>query len=226
MKKQMKKITAMVLGLILFAGCMSPAQLTHAADGYSAIGIPYSKNMTISKNNYGYYIMSGKNLGYGEIMSIKSSNRKVIRPMDNADIYDAIWQDSFDTRKTGKAKLTITVKKKNGKTRKYISKVNVVKYKNPAKKIQLGSRNLTSKFNKDVYTYDKTNKKKEKISVQAKPGWKVKAINYSYRNKKGKYITTTVKNKDYIRYHKWGTISISMYKKSTKQTEKLMISMD
>lgn len=80
MKKQMKKITAMVLGLILFAGCMSPAQLTHAADGYSAIGIPYSKNMTISKNNYGYYIMSGKNLGYGEIMSIKSSNRKVIRP--------------------------------------------------------------------------------------------------------------------------------------------------
>lgn len=225
MKKKIKRMTVVILSVIVLAGCLVPMQIAYAADGDSAIGIPYSKNMTVSKNNYGYYIMSGKNLGYGEIISIKSSNKKVITPMDDPDIYDAEWTDSFDTKKTGTAKLTITVKKKSGKTQKYISKVKVVKYKNPAKQVKLSSKNLAFRFNRESYTNYTTKKKREKISVQAKSGWKVKEIKYNYYNKKGKFITKTVKNKDYIKYQKWGTISITMYKKNTKQTENLIISM-
>lgn len=222
MRKQMRKIITMLLGIALLAGCLLPAQKVKAADGYSAIGIPYSRNMTISKSNSGYYIMTGKNLGNGEIMSIKSSNRKVITPMDNADIYDAVWADSFDTRKTGTAKLTITVKLKNGKMKKYVAKVKVVKYSNPVKQFKLGSRNLASKFGKNANLFISAKKDREKISVQAKSGWKVKKISYTYY-KGGKWRTRTIHNKDYIRYEKNGTITVSMYKKKTKQTEMVTV---
>lgn len=222
MRKQMKKIITVLLGLVLFAGCLLPAQSSRAADGYSTIGIPYSRSMTISKNNSGYYIMTGKNLGNGEIISIKSSNRKVITPMDNADIYDAVWADSFDTKKTGSAKLTITVKKKNGKTQNYVAKVKVVKYSNPVKQVKLGSKNLTSKFGKGAGIYVSPKKDREKISVQAKSGWKVKNIGYTYY-KGGKWKTRTIHNKDYIKYEDGGTITISMYKKKTKQIEQITI---
>lgn len=217
MKKKAKKIMVSVLVMVLMAGCFIPAQIVRADTFMTA---KYKKNVTVAKLNYPYILDMGNKLKGVKKVTVKSSKKSVVEPMkDDKNVF-------FWTKKTGTAKLTIKVKKAK-KTYTYTTKVKVVKYANPAKTIKLGSKNLTSKFKKELFylTY-KTKATKQKLSIKLKKGWKVKTIKQQYfSEKKQTFIQKKIKNNSYIKYtnNVGNRVYMNLYNSKTNQTLDLCI---
>ena len=135
----------------------------------------FAKKMTVSTSSGMVMISMGKKLNGAQSVTIKSSNKKVAyaTPYSKGDKYIYVGIE-----KKGTTKLTVKVKKKSG-TKTYKGKLKVVAYKNPAKKITLNGKNITSKFKKTNY-YESTARagNKTPLTIKAKKGWKVKEIRH------------------------------------------------
>lgn len=210
MKNVTKKILTLITVITLTATCLSPAMTAHADGGQE---IPYSKNLTLSvkKNIWDYYVFKlDKYYSKAKKITVKSSNERVVKFVNNY---------SFTPKKPGTAKLYISMKI-NGKTKKFVSKIKVVKYKNPVKSFKVGSKNIASKYKKNTYWSLRTQSSKPKISIKPASGRKIKSIAcYTYRAngmpkvKKIKNNSKLSKNVNYI--------TVKMYNKKTKLTESL-----
>ena len=75
----------------------------------------------------------------------KSSKKSVVR-VKYMEIFDAYGKMPYlIAKKPGKATVTFTIKK-GKKTKKLTTKVTVVKYKNPMKKLMIGNKNYAYEF--------------------------------------------------------------------------------
>lgn len=221
MKKEMKNVLPVLFGLVLIVSCLIPAGTVKA--GGAAL-VPYSKNVTVAKyeNSAGYtnvYLaLLDKVAGSYEKVTTKSSNPKVVK-IDNKN------DTAFEVRKTGKSKLTFTVNKANGKTKRYTMNVTVVKYKNPVKSLKVGSVNVAKKYQKAPFANCKIKAKTVRISVKPASGWTVKSIQYG-RYDGGEYKFRNIKNNTKVTLGEWAGFSINMYNKKTKRTEALDLSIN
>lgn len=221
MGKRMKKMVAVLFCLALIAGCFMPSQ-TVKADGGDLL-LSYAKNITLSRKgntDEDYYYMDLPVKGEIKKITAKSSNSKVIK-VEKGSFF-------FHAKKTGKAKVTYKVKLTNGKTKKYVSNIKVVKYKNPFKSLKLDSKNYAKKFNKKTGKTEgisySTKKKSVKISIKAASGCKIKSIKRCQYSSTGKETWSKVKNNTSVKLIKGAAIiQIKMYNKNTKATDKFDI---
>lgn len=210
MKNVTKKILTLITAITLTATCLSPAMTAHADGGQL---IPYSKNLTLSvkKNTPDYYAFKlDKYYSKAKKITVKSSNKRVVKFVDNY---------FFTLKKPGTAKLYISMKI-NGKTKKFISKIKVVKYKNPVKSFKVGSKNIASKYKENTFWSLKAQSSKQKISIKPASGWKIKSITcYTYRAN-GIPKVKKIKNNSKISQNV-NHLTVKMYNKKTKLTESL-----
>jgi hypothetical protein len=234
MKQKRKIFTALVLSVILAATALIPTE-TVKAD--SILTVSYAKTMTVSTGGNGEYYceMSGsvKNI---KKVKVTSSNKKVI-------YIGAMDGDStgfvFTALKAGSANLTIKATLTSGKTKTYKAKVKAINYSNPIKSLKIGSKELASKFKKDIYASYNNKTDSEKLSIKLKSGWTLKSIKHVYyetvpnEDSSGdaseayetiEEKTVKIKNGGKITYvDNEGSLIIKAYNKKTKVTETLEI---
>ena len=176
MKK--KKILAMMLSLAVVFSFMIMPLTNEVSAEWNVKSVRYKKNITVYKtsdsysNTYG--IALGKRVKNAKKVTFKTSKKGVITNLeffDNAAVFNA--------KKTGKTKLTINVKNKNGTTKKYTVNVTVKKYTSPYKSIKVGKTTYTKKLREYDSLRVKLKSKKAKISIKPKKGWKVSNLTYS-----------------------------------------------
>lgn len=185
----------------------------------------YKKSLTISNVDKYIEIDMGKKAKGAKEITVKSSKKSVIKPASG-------WKSVYvNVKKTGKATLTIKVKKKSG-TKTYKCKLKVVKYKKPVTKFTLGARNYAGSFSKGTYGMIRNASASAKLSVKAAKGWKVKKIKYTasaYNRASRKYtnISKTLKNGKNVSLKTaagWSQqITVTLYNKKQKRTETLTL---
>lgn len=131
-----------------------------------------------------------KNYDKAKLLSIKSSNKKVIKVKKyGSKMYD----QSFEMKKPGKSKITI-VYKLNGKKYTMKATYTVKKYPKPLKSVAVNEKKIS--LNKNKYQYYKENYKKTtaKVKVQPAAGWKIQHVYAdTYNGKKFKEIKVSKK---------------------------------
>ena len=101
MKKRLTCISAILT--IFVISSMFLALPAHA--DYIRV-IKFAENIKISDIDEDFYIDMGSRVGENDKVTVKSSNKSVVKPLN--------WT-TLQVVKPGKAKVSITVKKKNGK---------------------------------------------------------------------------------------------------------------
>lgn len=157
----------------------------------------------------------------------KSSDPEVVSIERSEDYGGQVAFNYISIKKPGKAVLTVRAEK-NGKYKTYKIKVTVKKYSNPLKKLKIGSKDLTKKFNKKN-EYATMNKKplEGKLRIKVKSGYKIKKI-YSYwpepiGNGYIDWKDAEFEDGDSISVKWTGEINIDIQNKKTKETETLKI---
>ena len=174
MSKIIKKIVIVVMALVL----VLPAFPAIDVEATSAKP-KFPTKMTViyyPKNKSRNYVLRTIGTNSSVISNVKSSNKKVLRGKGGNML-------GLDLRKAGKATVTFDALV-SGKTYKYKSVVNVVKYENPFKTLKIGSKNYASKFkNGEVNNWAESSKGtlKGKLNIVPKKNWKIQSINYFER---------------------------------------------
>ena len=221
------------LGLWCIALCLAAAVIlipqTEKALASPVNKTAYHKNLTISDADKYIEIDMGKKAKGAKKITVKSSKKSVIKPSaGEKDFYRSAY---INVNKTGKATLTIKVKKKSG-TKTYKCKVKVVKYKKPVTKFALGARNYAGSYSKGTYGMIRNTAASAKLSVKAAKGWKIKKIKYTasaYNKDSRKYtkISKTLKNNKSVSLKTaagWSQqIAVTVYNKKQKLTETLTL---
>ena len=218
MKKRLTCISAILT--IFVISSMFLALPAHA--DYIKV-IKFAENIKISDIDEDFYIDMGSRVGENDKVTVKSSNKSVVKPLN--------WT-TLQVVKPGKAKVSITVKKKNGKKTNYKCTVRVYKYKNPIKTLKLGSKNIAKKYKKDNFAEAKSST--SKLTVKPAKGWKIKTIKYrAYKeNEDGSFakeVKRTIKPKSgatikrRIGKNWYEEIALVMYNKEKHLKEELFL---
>lgn len=166
MKNVMKKAMSLLLAVMI----MMTAIPVMAAETYYNIHTSET-NLLIPGSYQDYNIGS---IGNAKA-TVKSSNTKIATVKIKKGV---IW---VHAKKPGKVTITTKIGKKTYKT-----KLTILKYENPVSSIKIGNTTVKgSHFNNDttVYlSYSKYQNKKQKIKLNLKKDWKLRAISYSQRN--------------------------------------------
>lgn len=135
-----------------------------------------------------------------QVKNLKSSKKGVAAV--SVQQYEDVIAIVLDVRKTGKTKISFTVKYGAGlkKSKKFSCTVSVKAYANPCKMFKLGAKNYASGFRKSIISEGKNPNKAQKLTIKANSGWKVTDV-YGV-NKKGKEKTLkngkNVNTKSYV----------------------------
>jgi len=157
--------------------------------------IKYAGKIGVWSFRDSYVIKMGDKTNNAKKITVASSNKKsvtvkVIKKGKNKN------NILIKPKKTGSSKITIKVTGKNGKKKKYSSRITVYKYNNPLKKFKLGRDTFTFKESDcSVFGYDDVGPDddyvstiKAKIAITPKSGWKVKMIKMGNKKTKNKSI--------------------------------------
>ena len=162
-----KKILTMILSLAVVFSFMIMPLTNEVSAEWNVKSVRYKKSITVYKtsdsysNTYG--IALGKRVKNAKKVTFKTSKKGVITNLeffDNAAVFNA--------KKTGKTKLTINVKNKNGTTKKYTVNVIVKKYTSRYKSIKVGKTTYTKKLREYDSLRVKLKSKNAKISIKPK----------------------------------------------------------
>lgn len=173
------------------------------------------KELTVAKKSYMDLTSGGKRdrvsvieglevqnftSGKDSVLSATSSNSSVLKVRKDADVNAYMMYP----RKSGKAKVTLTIKKANGKTKKLSSTVMVQKWKTPVKTFKIGNTSLANRFKKGSKIFaqisqypsdDPRSSYTGKLQIQAAKGWKLVGIQKEHYNwSTGKYKRSALKN--------------------------------
>lgn len=217
---RVKRVLMGVVATFALLAAVLMLPVTALADSFGMLD--YSSKITVSKSEMPYIVEMGKKAKGATKVTVKSSKKSVVA----AAVEQAWYSDGTEVslpiitaKKAGVAHVTIKVTK-GGKTKTYKMKVTVIKYKNPLKKLKLGNATLTKKFKKSTY-YSLNITAKQKLTVKAASGWKVKSIRYSYYNPaKNAFVSKKIKSGGYVPYRKDGlNVTIELLNKKRNQKE-------
>lgn len=170
MRKASGRVVAVFITLVV---CLV-AQAAPALASGGTIKDVYKGTVKLAceQNGYGsYYAFS---IPSGKLTKVKSYNKKVVEAEycnDGTSRYLSLW-----CKKAGKAKVAYVYKGKKHKVT-----IQVVKWKNPVKKLAIGSKNYASYFKKEgnKLLYEQAGKntiRGKTIKVKPAEGWKVAEI--------------------------------------------------
>ena len=169
--KSIKKRIALLLVLCLaVTGVFVFAPVSVNADG-GFITKKYAKKVTVSTGWKYYHIDMRSKLKGAKKITIKSSKKAVAKVDKSVKKYGPMVQ----VKKPGTAKITTTVKK-GKKTKKYTTKLKVVKYQNPFKSATLAGKSFKGLYKKGISASEYFGEVQGKMVIKPRKGWKVKKI--------------------------------------------------
>ena len=113
-----------------------------------------------------------------KVLGLKSSNTSVVSVKKMPFLGD--YTITLKAKKTGTSIVSFKVKRKNGKTYSFKSKVTVHNYTNPLNVCKFGRKDYKKSFDKKTMVpVAKGYPKKAKVCITAKKGYKIAAIYYS-----------------------------------------------
>ena len=173
MKKTVKRLLVLFLALTFIVTDLVAAPVTTQAAG----ALRFQKTITLMKNDQvGYGIINS--VRSDQVVGLKSSNTSVVsvKKMPFLDDYTL----TLKAKKTGTSIISFKVKRKNGKTYSFKSKVTVHNYSNPLNVCKFGRKDYKKSFDKKTMVpVAKGYPRKAKVCITAKKGYKIVAIYYS-----------------------------------------------
>ena len=173
MKKAVKRLLVLFLALTFIVTDLVAAPVTTQAAG----ALRFQKTITLMKNDQvGYGIINS--VRSDQVVGLKSSNTSVVsvKKMPFLDDYTL----TLKAKKTGTSIISFKVKRKNGKTYSFKSKVTVHNYSNPLNVCKFGRKDYKKSFDKKTMVpVAKGYSRKAKVCITAKKGYKIVAIYYS-----------------------------------------------
>ena len=113
-----------------------------------------------------------------KVLGLKSSNTSVVTVKKEPFRDDHTI--TMTAKKAGTSTVSFKVKRNNGKTYSFTSKVTVYNYTNPLSVCKFGKKDYTKSYNKKTMVPTaKGYPKKAKVCIVAKKGYKIEGIYYS-----------------------------------------------
>ena len=173
MKKAVKRLLVLFLALTFIVTDFAVAPVTAQAAGT----LKFHKSIALMKGDeIGHVIRNS--VRSDKVLGLKSSKPSVVsvKKMPFRDDYTI----TMKAKKTGTSIVSFKVKRKNGKTYSFKSKVTVHNYTNPLNVCKFGRKDYKKSFDKKTMVpVAKGYPKKAKVSITAKKGYKIDAIYYS-----------------------------------------------
>lgn len=173
MKKAVKRLLVLFLALTFIVTDFAVAPVTAQAAGT----LKFHKSIALMKGDeIGHVIRNS--VRSDKVLELKSSKPSVVsvKKMPFRDDYTI----TMKAKKTGTSIVSFKVKRKNGKTYSFKSKVTVHNYTNPLSVCKFGKKDYKKSFDKKTMVpVAKGYPKKAKVSITAKKGYKIDAIYYS-----------------------------------------------
>lgn len=173
MKKAVKRLLVLFLALTFIVTDLAVAPVTAQAAGT----LKFHKSIALMKGDeIGHVIRNS--VRSDKVLELKSSKPSVVsvKKMPFRDDYTI----TMKAKKTGTSIVSFKVKRKNGKTYSFKSKVTVHNYTNPLNVCKFGRKDYKKSFDKKTMVpVAKGYPQKAKVCVTAKKGYKIDAIYYS-----------------------------------------------
>ena len=173
MKKAVKRLLVLFLALTFIVTDFAVAPVTAQAAGT----LKFHKSIALMKGDeIGHVIRNS--VKSDKVLELKSSKPSVVsvKKMPFRDDYTI----TMKAKKTGTSIVSFKVKRKNGKTYSFKSKVTVHNYTNPLNVCKFGRKDYKKSFDKKTMVpVAKGYPQKAKVCVTAKKGYKIDAIYYS-----------------------------------------------
>ena len=173
MKKAVKRLLVLFLALTFIVTDLAVAPVTAQAAGT----LKFHKSIALMKGEeIGYVIINS--VRSDKVLGLKASNTSVVsvKKMPFLDDYTL----TLKAKKTGTSIISFKVKRKNGKTYSFKSKVTVHNYTNPLNVCKFGRKDYKKSFDKKTMVpVAKGYSRKAKVCITAKKGYKIVAIYYS-----------------------------------------------
>ena len=173
MKKAVKRLLVLFLALTFIVTDFAVAPVTAQAAGT----LKFHKSIALMKGDeIGHVIRNS--VRSDKVLELKSSKPSVVsvKKMPFRDDYTI----TMKAKKTGTSIVSFKVKRKNGKTYSFKSKVTVHNYTNPLSVCKFGKKDYKKSFDKKTMVpVAKGYPQKAKVCVTAKKGYKIDAIYYS-----------------------------------------------
>lgn len=174
--------------------------------------------------------LSGGGRYFVQIDIIKATNKTSIKKLksSNGKILDATWKKDEKiilsrVFKIGKATITGVLYEGKKKVKKFTIHVTVHKYKNPVRIFKLGNINYASKYNKSDTVIDNRKflkKKKLKVYIKPKKGWKLQCIYLA--NRKNHIQIRRLSNGSTFTRKKAAYMGVILYNRKSKHPEHLL----
>lgn len=173
MKKAVKRLLVLFLALTFIVTDLAVAPVTAQAAGT----LKFHKSIALMKGDeIGHVIRNS--VRSDKVLELKSSKPSVVsvKKMPFRDDYTI----TMKAKKTGTSIVSFKVKRKNGKTYSFKSKVTVHNYTNPLSVCKFGKKDYKKSFDKKTMVpVAKGYPKRAKVCITAKKGYKIDAIYYS-----------------------------------------------
>ena len=173
MKKAVKRLLVLFLALTFIVTDFAVAPVTAQAAGT----LKFHKSIALMKGDEVGHVIRNS-VRSDKVLGLKSSNTSVVsvKKMPFLDDYTI----TLKAKKTGTSIVSFKVKRKNGKTYSFKSKVTVYNYTNPLNVCKFGRKDYKKSFDKKTMVpVVKGYPKKAKVCITAKKGYKIDAIYYS-----------------------------------------------
>ena len=173
MKKAVKRLLVLFLALTFIVTDFAVAPVTAQAAGT----LKFHKSIALMKGDEVGHVIRNS-VRSDKVLELKSSKPSVVsvKKMPFRDDYTI----TMKAKKTGTSIVSFKVKRKNGKTYSFKSKVTVHNYTNPLSVCKFGKKDYKKSFDKKTMVpVAKGYPKKAKVSITAKKGYKIDAIYYS-----------------------------------------------
>ena len=173
MKKAVKKLLVLFLALTFIVTDLAVAPVTAQAAGT----LKFHKTIALMKGEEIGHVIKNS-VRSDKVLGLKSSNTSVVsvKKMPFLDDYTL----TLKAKKTGTSIISFKVKRKNGKTYSFKSKVPGHNYTNPLNVCKFGRKDYKKSFDKKTMVpVVKGYPKKAKVCITAKKGYKIDAIYYS-----------------------------------------------
>ena len=173
MKKAVKRLLVLFLALTFIVTDLAVAPVTAQA----ADTLKFHKSIALMKGDEVGHVIRNS-VRSDKVLELKSSNTSVVsvKKMPFLDDYTI----TLKAKKTGTSIVSFKVKRKNGKTYSFKSKVTVHNYTNPLNVCKFGRKDYKKSFDKKTMVpVAKGYPQKAKVCVTAKKGYKIDAIYYS-----------------------------------------------
>lgn len=172
-EKSSKEIIGVISGTYIYVTDLAVAPVTAQAAGT----LKFTKSVALMKGEeIGHVIINS--VRSDKVLGLKSSNTNVVsvKKMPFLDDYTL----TLKAKKTGTSIISFKVKRKNGKTYSFKSKVTVHNYSNPLNVCKFGRKDYKKSFDKKTMVpVAKGYPRKAKVCITAKKGYKIVAIYYS-----------------------------------------------